>query len=314
MTETASTEGGIRPPGWPTACIGPGRVGTALTRALHALGFPIVAVGGGREGWDRRLAEEVGAERVDPPFRDLGEGVRLVVVTTPDNAFEEVAGDLASHAGLRPGTILLHTSATEPAAVLRGGSGGGRSWLAEGVFCLSFHPMRAFPDREGGRERFHDVVLGLEGDHQALPLGRYLADRLGGHPVELSPDRKALYHAAGVLAAAGVMALDWAASRIAGELDLDGVFLEKGIRQGMENVLEVVRDPGLPEGLTGPVSRGDREVVARHLEAIRRLGPSCEGLYRAVARVNLEVARMQGRVDPEALQALQRLLGDDQNR
>ena len=301
QNERGRDPGPVRPEDWPLACIGPGRVGAALTRALHGLGFPVRAVGGGSGVWARRLAEEAGARAVPAPYEGLGEEVRLVLVTTPDSAFEEVASELDARAGLRPGTVLLHTSATEPADILRAGG-------TEGILCLSLHPMRPFPDREGDAALFQDIVLGLEGDEEALALGRWLASALEGHPVEIDPDRKALYHAAGVLAAAGVMALDWSSSRIAADLDLDAEFLEKGIRRGMENVLDVVREPGLPEGLTGPVSRGDVSVVARHLEAVRRLGPAFEDLYRAVARVNLDVARRQGRLDRKELEEMERLL------
>ena len=308
MSDRQQSVPAVHPAEWPTACIGPGRVGTALTRALHGLGFPIMAVGGGDGTWAGRLAEEVGAQVVDAPYEGLGEDIRLVTVTTPDSAFGQVARELAGSAHLRAGTILLHTSATEPASVLRARREDGSSWLAEGVRCLSMHPMRPFPDRQGTRERFEDAVLGLEGDMEALPMGRWLARELGGHPVELDTGQKALYHTAGVLAAAGMMALDWAASRIAEQLELEDVFMEKGIRRGMEEVLALVREPGLPEGLTGPISRGDIEVVTHHLEAARRLGPDYERLYRAIARINLEVARRQGRVARERLDALQQLL------
>jgi predicted short-subunit dehydrogenase-like oxidoreductase (DUF2520 family) len=293
----------IVPGEWPLACLGPGRVGSALTRALSSLGCPVVAVGGGTGEWAARLAAETGAEVVTPPWTGLGERVRLVLVTVPDRFLGEVAEQLGREAGLRGGTLLLQASATEPADVLRAAAG------APGCACLSFHPLRPFPDRAGDESAFRGVFTALEGDEPGLLFGHWLADALGARSVRIAAADKTLYHAAGVMSATGLIALARAAARIAGGLDLPGDFVAAAVVPGMRAALEGLERHGLPRALTGPVMRGDDGVVARHLEALRRLDPRLAELYRVLLRLNLENAAEAG-LDEEGVERLRRLLED----
>ncbi len=293
----------IVPEEWPLACIGPGRVGSALTRALYSLGCPIVAVGGGRGEWAGRLADETGAEVVSPPWTGLGARVRLVLVTVPDRFLSEVAGRLGREAGLRGGSLLLQASATEPAGVLRAAAS------APGCACLSYHPLRPFPDRMGDRSTFRGVFTALEGDEPGLRFGEWLADSLGARSVRIAAADKVLYHAAGVMSATGLVALARAAAQIARGLELPEDFVAAAVVPGMKAALEGLERHGLPRALTGPVMRGDDEVVARHLEALHRLDPRLAELYRVLLRLNLENAAEAG-LDEEGIGRLRRLLED----
>lgn len=313
MDDTGRTPNGpdagtavLVPAEWPVACIGPGRVGTALTRALAARGFPVTRVGGGSGEWARRLADEVGAEVIEPPYIGLGAAARLILVTTPDRLFTPVAEELGKGAGLAEGTLLLHTSATEPAEILRPAAAG-----RDGVLFASIHPMRPFPDRERGPEQFQGTVLGVEGSGEGGAIARGLALLLGGHVVEIPVGGKAFYHAAGVMAATGVMGLARAGQRMAADLGLDASFVEKGIVGGMRAALQAVADRGLPRALTGPISRGDADVVARHLEAVTDRMPDLAELYRELARINLEMAEAAGVLEEKELDALRKVIQGD---
>lgn len=294
---------GIEPSQWPLACIGPGRVGCALSRALAGLGFPVVAVGGGLSGWDERLAAELGAEVTAEPYGGLGGKARLILVTPPDHSLAAAAAAIGAGAALKPGTCIIQTSATVPAEVLRPMSG-----ETEGIYCLSLHPLKPFLDRERGLEHFSGAVFGIEGVDEARTLGHALAGLLNGHPLDITPRDKAVYHAVGVMAFTGVMALAWAAQRTAEGLDLDPSFLENGILPNMSAAAEAVREQGLPRGLTGPISRGDADVVSDHMKVLAERFPELVPIYREIGLLNLRMVEEEGRLDGEMVKRLRQAL------
>lgn len=287
----------VEPPEWPVACIGPGRVGSALVRALAAAGFPIALIGP-RGAASEALASEVGAETMDAPYAGLGERARLIVVTTPDDAIGAVAGEIAGAGELRPGAALVHASATELSGTLAGDA------ARRDLLYLSLHPFKPFADRGRGPEHFHGVFLAVEGEGAARELGHELARLIGGRGIDLSPESKALYHAAGILSATGAMALARAATIIASLIGLEEAFVSEAILPGMHAAVDIAGEQGLPEGLTGPVSRGDVRVVARHLDALRQHAPELVPLYLEVARLNLRMAAEGGTLDEETLARL----------
>lgn len=293
----------ITPPQWPVACLGPGRVGSALSRALAGLGFPIVAVGGGSAAAADRLARELETEVVVEPYSGLGERARLVLVTTPDRSLTDVARGLARSADMKQGACLVQTSATEPAEILRPAAGG-----RDGVLCLSFHPLKPFPDRERGLPYFKEIIIGIEGDGDARLLGHSLARLLHGYPLDVSTCDKAVYHAVGVMAFTGVMALAWAAEQVARGLELDQTFIDRGILPSMSAAVEAVKTLGLPEGLTGPISRGDAEVVSRHMMMLSERFPELVPIYREVALLNLRMVEEGGGLGEEAVERLRQAL------
>jgi len=293
---------GIQPREWPFACIGPGRVGCALSRALAELGFPAVAIGGGGGGTAEALAQELGAEVIMDPFTGLGDRARLIVLTPPDRELEEAALSLHAGAELGRGGCLIQTSAALPSSILESADQEGNSFL------LSFHPLKPFPDRDRDLRQFIDILIGIEGDDRAFHFGESLALLLGANPIRLSSDVKSAYHAAGVLALTGVMALAWAADLMGGSMDLKREFMTKGILPGMRAAIDAVETHGLPGVLTGPVSRGDAHVIAGHLEVLAEGNPELVPLYRQILLVTLRIAEEGGQIDGETAEKLHALL------
>jgi predicted short-subunit dehydrogenase-like oxidoreductase (DUF2520 family) len=73
--------------------------------------------------------------------------------------------------------------------------------------------------------------------------------------------------------------------------------------------LEASLDRGLPAALTGPVTRGDIDTVRAHIDLLRD-DPEMLNAYRAVSRLALRQARLDGRPDPDKAEAMARLLED----
>lgn len=201
-------------------------------------------------------------------------------------------GDAAAGASGAP-PVALHTSGVHPADVLSPLRGAGYRVAA-------WHPLTSVA--RPGDDVFYGVTFGVAGDPGAVRRGRALAREVGGGTVTVSPDGHVRYHAAAVFASNFLAAcLGMAAEELRAATDGEG-----GLRDLLplaRAAVENLADAGVPEGITGPVARGDAETVRRHLEAVP---PGRRELYRGLARELL--ALVEERLDPEAADAVRREL------
>ena len=144
--------------------VGAGRVGRALGRRLHELGWRVGGVTGRSVSSARAAVRAIGAGQ---PLSGLTHQIlnsRVVLITTPDNAIEGVAKNLAQLGGTEwSGKVVLHTSGSLDSGVLRP--------LAElGAATGSMHPMQTFSN-----QNFPDLaktIFGIDGSPAALQAVR----------------------------------------------------------------------------------------------------------------------------------------------
>jgi predicted short-subunit dehydrogenase-like oxidoreductase (DUF2520 family) len=188
---------------------------------------------------------------------------------------------------------MIHTSGLLGAEALA-------SAMAAGTQVGSFHPLVAFADLERAVAALHGATIAIDGDDQLLDLLARMAEAVGGTPVRLLPGAKPAYHAAAVLAAGGFVALLDAIvelGRVAG-LDEAGSLAIYGPL--IEQTLGNARTLGVAAALTGPMTRGDRGTVARHLATLAEHAPGVMPLYLAAAEREIELAIGRGALTPEA--------------
>jgi predicted short-subunit dehydrogenase-like oxidoreductase (DUF2520 family) len=248
--------------------VGPGRVGASLAAWLAAAG----ARSAGRAGRG-----------------DLGRlataGQDLLLLSVPDDVLPEVAAALAARPQAR---IVLHTAGGLPAAVL--------GPLREaGSAVGTFHPLKAFPRSLPDPAQACGVFFALDGDPEAVLLGRRLAVALGGEAAEVAAAARPLYHFAATLAAGGVTTLLAAAAEIAERLGLPPA-VARGYGELARGAVAQVLDSGdAAAALTGPAARGDLATVERHLAELAQGAPEKLPLARELAR---ETLRQRARREP----------------
>lgn len=293
--------------------VGPGRVGQSLAAGLAAVGEE-VELRGRAPGAPTWLADHDHVSYAPglPDAPGAGAGLpRTLVFAVPDDALASTARAWAEAlealaepgaaggreaAGRREadaasggeGTPRRSDPAPVPTALHTSGVHGpdALSPLREAGFAAaSWHPLTALAAPSG--DAFRGVSFGVSGEGPAVERARELAGRLDARVLELEPGEHARYHAAAVFASNFLVAClaaadDELARATAGRGGLDD--LAPLARVALENVL----GRGLPEGLTGPVERGDVGTVRRHLET---LSPDRRPLYRNLARELLAVVR-----------------------
>jgi len=219
------------------AILGPGRLGRSLHHLLIERGHSPALLGRG--------AVEAGATQ----------GVDLLLLTVPDAAIGPVARTVP------PGPVVLHCSGATDLGPLQGHRARG-----------SLHPLMTFPGPQVALPELHGVPAAIDGDAEGLAHARWLADELGLHAFEVPGDRR-LYPAAAALAGNGATLLLGEACRA---LAAAGVPREQTAGLLAPLVLRSIHNavPDPAAALTGPVARGDTQVLQAHDRALHEAGLS----------------------------------------
>lgn len=276
------------------AIIGAGRVGRALGRRLHELGWRIGAVVTSSEATARKAVRFIGAGQAHAFVTRQVLAAHVILITTPDRALEKLAGELARVGAeeLR-GKVVLHTSGAVSSSVLEPAQNCGAE-------VGSMHPLQSFsgvdiPPLDG-------KVFAIEGSPAAVRAARQIARSLGAVPVRIESSKKPLYHAAGALAAGSVLALIEAATRLMAAAGMKRKEAVRALLPLTRQVLTNFERLGARAAWTGPLSRSDYGVVAAHVEAMKEFPVEFHDAYTAVNRLSAlvlaqDVAAMQTELD-----------------
>jgi predicted short-subunit dehydrogenase-like oxidoreductase (DUF2520 family) len=129
----------------------------------------------------------------------------------------------------------------------------------------------------------------VEGDAVAVKAARRIARGLGGIPVNISAEKKPLYHAAGAFAAGHLLALEEAGVQMLMSAGMKRREAVKALLSLSRQVLEHYEKLGPGQAWTGPLSRRDYSVVADHHAAIERARPEFLEAYQVINRLAAHV-------------------------
>ena len=263
--------------------IGPGKVGQALAALLPRVGYDVR----GLFGRAADLATAAAAE--------------VVFITTPDRAIAGVAEAVAGRGGFRPGQVVAHTSGALSSEVLAPAR-------QSGAATLSMHPLQTFASVETAVRVLPGSTFVLEGDPEGLSVGREVAQRLGGRAWEISPAAKSVYHAAACIASNYLVTLVDAAVRLWERTGLPREEAIPALLPLLRGTVDSVAAVGVPGALTGPVERGELEVLRGHLQGIAQQVPELLELYANLGEYTAQVAHEKGRLGDGQVQEVRSLM------
>ena len=249
-------------------------MGRALGRRLREQGWKIGAVVTRSEASARRAVRFIGAGRACAGMTRQILASQVILIATPDDKIAVVTRELAriGEEELR-GKVVLHTSGALDSGVLD-------ALQAHGAAVGSMHPLQSFsgvsvPSLEG-------KVFAIEGETQAVRAARRIARALGGSPVRIAGSKKLLYHAAAAMAAGHVLAVEEAATQLLLSLGMKRSEAVRALLPLTRQVLENFETLGPRAAWTGPLSRGDFQVVRAHLDALKESPKQFAQAYEAL--------------------------------
>ena len=235
--------------------IGGGRAAWAFGSTWQRIGWPI---GGVATRSPSPIANLLGAEATT--IASLAGRVDLFLIAVSDRAIAEVAASIP-----RTRATIFH-----PSGALTSVRGG-----------FSLHPLRTLPP-VGEPSDLRDTLLVFEGAHR--DIAARIASAAGARFAVIAPERKLLYHAAAVFGSNYVAALLDIAEELIG---IEGA--RGDLAALAESAVANWRSHAGRERFTGPAARGDRQVLERHLAALRDR-PELAEIYRLLAQTILASA------------------------
>jgi predicted short-subunit dehydrogenase-like oxidoreductase (DUF2520 family) len=268
------------------AIIGAGKVGSNLARLFHARGLRVTALIDPACDAGRAAGLPPALRAVLSPSSDaIPPDTDAILIAVPDDAIAAAAEALARHLGPSRVAFVAHCSglrSSDDVAVLSPRCAAG-----------SLHPVQSFNSCDIGLEHLEGIGCGIEGDPVFLDAASAFARSLGWHPVRVRKERKALYHAACVLAGNLSLALFADARSLLERSSLERSLLERSSPDDVdapffEPMLRAVlgraeRTP-FADALSGPLARGDAYAIGLHRDALRAHAPELLPLYDALLK------------------------------
>lgn len=231
--------------------VGIGRLGSALSTQLVKAGWTVTVRTQSPAG--RRQAKRLGLHEADAAALSRAD---LCLLTVPDGAVAAVARAVAPLLGRSTG--LVHCAGALTLEVLQP--------AAAGRPTGSFHPLVSVTGPETPLAG-HSVAIATRSRVLAPLLGR-LAGALGLRPLRVPEDGRSAYHAGAAMAASGLVSLLDAAIAAWGAAGVSEREAMTALAALMRSALAGGEARGAAAALTGPVVRGDAEVVRAHVRAL----------------------------------------------
>ena len=278
--------------------IGSGAVGTSLAAALHKAGRDIIGIYDIDSRQARNAAEIVGTRAFGGALPEIVKTADTVVVTTPDSIIEKIVTLVQAEELYSDNQIWIHCSGhltAEVFAPIRS--------KVKGVATM--HPAFVFPPHECTSIPA-GVGFAIDGDAKGIKKAREHVALLKGNAIEVPPDKRALYHAAMVMASNYVVAQLSSARDILLSLGMEEQEIEQLVLTLTQSAIERAHALGIGHSLSGPVRRGDVSVVGDHISALKDL-PIDRQMYIAAGKATVELAATQPGYCPDTAQTLREL-------
>jgi predicted short-subunit dehydrogenase-like oxidoreductase (DUF2520 family) len=262
--------------------IGAGKVGKTLARLWFEHGvFDIGAVMNRSLRSSEEATKFIGSGKAVTSYHDFPPaGITLIAVG--DDAIENCANEYSLVTG-KYSQVVFHLSGALSSSLIHR-----RTMQPWSV--ASAHPIMSFTSSDMAIDLFSGTHCGIEGDVDAVKLLKNAFRKIGGLPFDIKSDSKMLYHAASVISCNYLVALQSLAIQIFGEAGIDEKqalkVLEPIVRKTVDNIFK----QGPKAALTGPIARGDVDLVQNQINALKNWDAQATDVYSSLGKIALELA------------------------
>ncbi|MGD8536647.1 MAG: DUF2520 domain-containing protein [Candidatus Aminicenantes bacterium] len=280
--------------------IGAGRLGTSLGVALSKKGYRIKFLSCRTSLSAEESRKIIGEGKASTDNIQAARAGDIVILCLPDEEIVKVAKELDDARIRWSAKFIFHCSGLLSSEVLQ-------PLKAKGALTASIHPVQSFAHKRTPPEQFENIYFGLEGESKALEESQKIIQMLGGRSFTIKAEHKALYHTACSIASNFFVVLLDTASSLLNQVGLQEEQAFQVLLPLVKGTLHNVKKFDIHASLTGPVIRGDKASVEKHLEALRKFPPLYE-MYRRLAFQALEITSREKKLSVQKIKALKDLL------
>ena len=264
--------------------IGAGKVGSALGVYFKQKGLQIA----GYYSRNHQHALDASNRTGSQAFANIEELLlqsSMVWITVTDVALGLVAEEIAQLNIPNHIKAFIHTSGVHSYKALR-------SIENKGFAIYSAHPLMAFGSIEESVMQLNDAYFSLETLAKQVSSD-YLSvffEKVGNKTLSIDSEKKELYHcAASVLSNYLVTLLNMSYEMFA-EAGMSKSDIKKATAPLLKSTLKNIDEhDAMKDALTGPIKRGDKTTIIKHLEAIEKYMPSKTALYDELGKETIEM-------------------------
>lgn len=274
--------------------IGAGKVGFTLGKYLAMHGIEVSGYYS-RTPASAREAAEFTQSRYYTSIEEITKDSDTLFLTVPDGAISEIWDDMRN-LPIREKNIC-HCSGSIPSTVFFDAE-------KRGAYRYSVHPLYAISSKYTSYRDLGKACFTIEGSNAHLTELKELFAAMGNTVVSITPESKALYHAAAVMVSNQIVALADMGTAL---LTRCG-FSEETAAQALSPLLlgnaQAVAEKGAVAALTGPIERGDVETVSKHLQEIRKFAAESkvgQDILAAYTTLSRQLIRIAGQKHPDKL-------------
>lgn len=273
------------PPKPAIAIVGPGRLGAALAFQLAGAGYRISEIVSRSPPSARRMRALTQTLKARSSHRqNINLEAGLIWLCVPDREIAVVAEDLAT-LNIWKGKTVFHSSGaldSDTLSVLR----------RRGARVASVHPMMTFV--RGAVPSMKGITFALEGDAPAVRMAQRIVRDFGARTFLVRKQNKAAYHAWGSFASPLLVAALVTAERVARSAGLKTAEARRMMLPIVCQTFVNYAALGPAGAFSGPLVRGDAEIVRKHLRALKKT-PEARSVYIALARSALRHLPVENR-------------------
>ena len=268
------------------AIVGPGRLGSALSLALTQAGYRVNEIISRESPGSQQRARQIArnTRSFTTTLKTANLDSDLIWFCVPDREITAAARALFQSAEWKD-KVVFHSSGalgSEELKVLR----------RRGAAVASVHPMTTFV--RGSTPSLKGVAFALEGDVKAVRLARRITRDLGGEAFAISKINKIAYHTLGGFSSPLLVAMLATAEQVGGAAGLSKVQARKVMLPILQQTVANYGALGPAGAFSGPIVRGDVEIVREHLRILKGI-PAAKEVYVALARAALKYLPVKNR-------------------
>ncbi len=283
--------------------VGAGKVGTSLASMLKSKKFQIVGFFS-RSFSSAEKAADLTKSKAYANLLSLVDECDVVFITTPDAAIKEICDKIAGLNGFNFEHIIVHTSGAHSTVSLE-------SAKEKGAAVLSLHPLQTIASLGSGIKNLPGSYFSAEGDERGMLFARDFVNCINGTLLEIPTQLKPLYHASACVVSNYFVSIVNLGVSMMGKLGIekeDALLALLPLIKGTLNNIETI---GVPNALTGPISRGDVLTIESQLKVMEESFKEVIPLYNQLGLYTVQVAQEKGDLNYKTIINLKKTLEVD---
>jgi predicted short-subunit dehydrogenase-like oxidoreductase (DUF2520 family) len=163
------------------------------------------------------------------------------------------------------------------------------------------HPLQSMPSPEAGYENLKNAFFCIEGDKEAVEIGKIMASQISGKFFTIDTREKSLYHAAAVFASNFINTVVFASFSIFKDIGVPEKDILEIISPLIKGTVNNIEKLGVVNSLTGPVVRGDIKTVEAHIKGFEESDNGFLELYRTLTEHTINLASLNSNAPDKAI-------------